>query len=120
MSATETSTNPQSPVDRLLETARSGQETLNRITRGYETWMMGMMHLAMRQIELGQGILEGSMEDLSLLTAARTPDAFVQAELEVLRRGSGRTLGLAQKISSELNRTWSTITANDAPAAAAD
>jgi hypothetical protein len=71
--------------------------------------MKGLMNVAMQQIELGQGLLEGSVEDLSLLTTARTPDAFVQAEFEVLRRSSQRALGVAQKLSSELNRTWSEV-----------
>lgn len=80
---------------------------ISQITRGYESLMKGLMSVVMRQIELSSGLLEGGLEDLDLLTKAHTPDEFIKAELEVLRRQSERAIAAAQKLSAEVNRTWS-------------
>lgn len=80
---------------------------LSQLTQGYETLMKGMMNVVLRQIELTSGLLEGGMDDLNLLTQAKSPDTFIQAELEVLRRQSERMITAAQKFSQEVNQTWS-------------
>lgn len=103
MSATVTSENIASGFS---EAALLGQQNLVRFSRGYECLMKGLINVAIQQIELSRGLLENGVEDFNLLTQARTPDAFVQAELEVFRRRSERALGAAQKISAELNKTF--------------
>jgi hypothetical protein len=103
------STTSESIGNSIAETALFGQKSLAQLTRSYECWMKGVMNVAMQQIELGRGLLEGSVEDLNLLTQVRTPDAFCQAEFEMLRRRYERAIGVAQKITEELNRTWAEV-----------
>lgn len=67
--------------------------------------------VVMQQIDIGRELLEGSVGDLTLLTQARTPDALLHAEMEVLRRASGRMIGAAQTFNIELSRTWSEASA---------
>jgi hypothetical protein len=101
-----TNLTPASFIDRMSETAALNRENFTRITRGYERVMKGLMNVAVQQIEMTQGLMAGGMADLDLLTEARTPVAFVQAELEIFRRRSERAASAARQITDELNRTF--------------
>ena len=69
--------------------------------------MKGLMSVAVQQIEMtSKGLMAGGMADLELLTDARSPGAFVQAELEIFRRRSERAASAARQIAVELNRTF--------------
>jgi Phasin protein len=97
---------PASFIDRMSETAALNRENFTRMTRGYERVMKGLMNVAVQQIEMTQGLMAGGMADLDLLTEARSPVAFVQAELEIFRRRSERAASAARQIADELNRTF--------------
>ncbi len=102
-----TSTNSETAADRA--TALPG---ISQLTRGYQSLMKGMINVVLRQIELSSSLMEGSMDDLNLLIHAQTPDKFIQAEMEVLRRQAERSITAAQKFSEEVNRTWSAASEN--------
>jgi hypothetical protein len=91
----------------LSSAIEAGQESFARATRGCERLMTGLMQVAMQQFELAQGAMEANLADLDLLMKARTPDALVTAEFEVVRRRTERAADAARKISVELSRTWS-------------
>jgi hypothetical protein len=97
---------PAGFIDRMSETAALNRENFARMTRGYERVMKGLMNVAVQQIEMTQGLMAGGMADLELLTDARSPGAFVQAELEIFRRRSERAASAARQIAVELNRTF--------------
>ena len=103
MPSNETSENPAAGIS---EAATTVQQNLVHLTSGYERFVKGLMNVTIQQIELSCNLLEGNVEDFNLLAQARSPEAFVQAELEVIRRCSDRALGAAQKIGDELHQTW--------------
>jgi hypothetical protein len=88
------------------EAAAMAQQNLEQLTRASERFMKGVVNAAVQQIELSRGLIQGGMEDLSLLAQARTPETFVQAELDVFRRRSERMIEAMQKVSDELRQTW--------------
>lgn len=88
------------------EATAAVQQNLVHLTTGYERFVKGLMNVTIQQIELSCNLMEGNVEDFNLLAQARTPEAFVQAELDVMRRRSERALGAAQKIGDELRQTW--------------
>ena len=64
------------------------------------------MNVAVQQIELGKGMMDSGVEDFDLLAQAHTPEALVQAELEIFRRRSERAIVTTQKITDELRQSW--------------
>jgi len=103
----ETMTNVTDLPAGFATAIEAGQQSFARATRGCERLMTGLMHVAMQQFELAQGVMEGNLADLDLLMKAQTPDALVTAEFEVVRRRTVRAADAARKISGELSRTWS-------------
>ena len=96
----------ENPAAETSEAAMSVHQNLVHLTNGYERFVKGLMNVTIQQIELSCNLLEGNVEDFNLLAQARTPEAFVQAELDVIRRRSERAFGAAQKIGDELHQTW--------------
>jgi hypothetical protein len=89
----------QSLKDRMAETTAN-------YALSYEKFVKGMMAIAVQQLELTRGLMEGGMEDLNLLAKARTPDAFVEAELAILRRRAERTIGAVHSVAEEMRQIW--------------
>jgi hypothetical protein len=87
------------------EAGKAVQQKLVHFTNSYEL-VRSLMNVTIQQIELSRDWMDGNVEDFNLLAQARSPEAFVQAELEVIRRCSDRALGAAQKIGDELHQTW--------------
>lgn len=90
----------------FAEVAAFGQENFTRLTRGYECLMKGMINVAAQQAEFGRGMMQAGMEDFGLLTQAKSPEAFFQAEMEIIRRGSERAFDATRKLGTELNKTF--------------
>jgi hypothetical protein len=84
----------------------SGPGGFVSLTRGYERVMKSFVEMAARQIDLSSELIRGSLQDLSLLAQAHTPDALVQAELEVLHRESQRALLVLQQLTEQLRQGW--------------
>lgn len=89
----------------FAEAANFGQENFARLSRGYECLMKGMINVAAQQAELGRGLMQAGMEDFGLLAQAKSPEAFLQAEMEIFRRGSERAFDATRKLGLELNKT---------------
>jgi hypothetical protein len=87
------------------EAGKAVQQKLVHFTNSYEL-VRSLMNVTIQQIELSRDWMDGNVEDFNLLAQARSPEAFVQAELEVIRRRSDCALGAAQKIGDELHQTW--------------
>ena len=82
----------ENPAAETSEAAMNVHQNLVHLTNGYERFVKGLMNVTIQQIELSCNLLEGNVEDFNLLAQARTPEAFVQAELGVIRRRSERAL----------------------------
>ena len=99
----------QAPVNfgnRLTRTAMFGPRYFDRLGRGFEVLMEGMMNVAIRQIELTQSLFIEGCTDLYLLTRANTPAAVIAAEVEIMRRRSQRLTNAAQTMAQDLNQSW--------------
>jgi hypothetical protein len=83
------------------------RDHVTQFTLGYGRLVNGLMQAMLTQIDIGRGLMEASVEDFTLLAAARTPDALVQAELEVFRRRSACAIDVAQHLTAQLTRTLS-------------
>jgi Phasin protein len=103
MPRNETSENPAAETSEAVTTV---QQKAVHLTNGYERFVKGLMNVTIQQIELSCHLMEGNIEDFNLLAQAPTPEAFVQAELDVIRRRSERAVGAAQQIGEELHQTW--------------
>ncbi len=97
---------PESFAGQTLEAATRVQQNFAQFAHAYQRFVKSLMNVAVQQIELSRGIVEGSVEDFDLLAQAHTPEALVQAELEIFRRRSERAIGTAQKTTDELRQTW--------------
>lgn len=112
----------QAPVnsgDHVIETAIFGPQNLDRLSRGFEALMEGMMNVSIRQIEVTQSLFTDGLSDLHLLTRATTPVAIIEAELEIMRRASQRLTDMAQNVVQDLNRSWVETSSCMQPIAAA-
>jgi Phasin protein len=97
---------PENFAGQTLEAATRVQQNFAQLAHAYQHFMKGLMNVAAQQIELGKGMMDSGVEDFDLLAQARTPEALVQAELEVFRRRSERAVLTTQKITDELRQTW--------------
>lgn len=86
--------------------AATAQQNYQHLMAASERFMTGVVNAAMKQLELSRGLIQGGLEDFDRLSQARTPETFVQAELEVLRRRSERVMNTMQTVSEELARAW--------------
>jgi hypothetical protein len=112
----------QTPPAGAAEPAAMAQANLQQLTEASERFMKGVVDASVRQIELSRSLIEGGLEDFQLLALARTPEALVHAEFDVLRRRSERMISAMQKASDDLTQTWSKaieMTQSSASAAAA-
>jgi hypothetical protein len=89
------------------DAATAIQQNIEQISRASEHFMKGVMNAAVRQMELGQSLIEAGMEDFNLVARARTPESLLQAELEVFRRRSERLAAAMQTASEDLRQAWS-------------
>jgi hypothetical protein len=94
------------PAAATSEATATVRRNLAHLASGYERFVNGLTKATIQQVELNCNFMEGYVEDLNLLAQARTPEAFVQAELNVIRRNSERAVEAAQKISDGLHHTW--------------
>jgi hypothetical protein len=96
--------------DSMARSAADGvamaQQNYQKLVTASERFMTGAVNAAVKQLELSRGLIQGGMEDFDRLTQARTPETFVQAELEVLRRRSERVMNAMQVLSEEMARAW--------------
>jgi hypothetical protein len=97
---------PESFAGQTLEATTRVRRNFAQLTHASQHFMKGLMNVAVQQIELGKGMMDSGVEDFDLLAQARTPEAVVQAELEVFRRRSERAIVTAQKITDELRQSW--------------
>jgi len=91
------------PMEQLSEAARASQK---HFEQGYEAMVRGLTKVTMKQLELSRTLMEGAMEDLNMLSQARTPDALVTTEMEVLRRRAERTIGAFRAVADEMGQAW--------------
>ncbi len=98
-----------SPGTAAMDAARVAQQNFFQMSGGYERLTRGLAQIAMEQIALSRRLLEGSLEDFNLLAQARSPEAFMRAEMEVFRRRSERAMGAAQQIGEELREAWTEL-----------
>ena len=82
------------------------QDNLLRFTKGYETLAQGMFNIAVQQVELTRGLIEGGLADYALLADAHTPDALLRAEVELFRRSSERAFEAATKITGAVQQAF--------------
>ena len=74
--------------------------------------MKGMINVATRQIELTRDLVGDGLQDLGLLTQARSPEALVHAELEILRRGAERATMAASQIGNAVQEVFAETVAS--------
>ncbi|MDB5479965.1 MAG: hypothetical protein JWO83_1018 [Caulobacteraceae bacterium] len=86
--------------------AAMAQQNYQNLVTASERFMTGVVNAAVKQLELSRGLIQGGLEDFDHLSQARTPETFVQAELEVLRRRSERVMNAMQTLTEELTRAW--------------
>jgi hypothetical protein len=96
--------------DSMARSAADGvamaQQNYQNLVTASERFMTGAVNAAVKQLELSRGLIQGGLEDFDRLSQARTPETFVQAELEVLRRRSERVMNAMQTLSEEMARAW--------------
>lgn len=92
--------------DRTSESVAIAQQNYQHLMAASERFMTGVVSATVKQLELSRGLIQGGLEDFDRLSQARTPETFVQAELEVLRRRSERVMNAIQTVSEELARAW--------------
>ncbi len=90
----------------VVDGAAIAQQNYEHLMTASERFMTGVVSATVRQLELSRGLIQGGLEDFDRLSQARTPETFVQAELEVLRRRSERVMTAMQTVSEELARAW--------------
>lgn len=96
-----------SPVtDQILGATIIGPQNLTRLVHGFELFMEGLMNVTIHQIEVSQSLVTGGLADLDLLARARSPTAFVEAEIEIMRRRSERFTKAVRMIVEDVNRSW--------------
>ncbi len=86
--------------------AETVHQTMVQFADSYERLVKGLTQMATHQVALTRDLLEGGAADLQLLAQARTPEAFLQAELEAFRRRSARAIEAALTMGDELRQTW--------------
>jgi hypothetical protein len=96
-------TNPAAPA---VDVAAMSQQGLAQFARTSELMMTGFMSASLRQLEFGQQLMRGNLEDFQQLAQARTPEAFVEVEFDVLRRRSERMAAMVQQLSEDLGQVW--------------
>ena len=91
------------------EPRRLAQRGFQRVAESYEHLFKGLMSIVAQRLELGRGLAAAAIEDFNLLAGIRTPDAFVQAELELLRRRSERAFNTIQTTADELCQVFALV-----------
>jgi hypothetical protein len=100
-----------SSPDRMIGSVVFGQNSLAQFNRAYERFLEGLMSATIRRIEVSQSLISGGLADLDLLTQARTPSGFIEAELEITRRRSERLAEAIRTSVEDLYRGWIETTA---------
>lgn len=88
----------------LSEAVRASQEQMARISRNYECFLKGLMDVGARQAEFVRDMIEGNVEDFNRLAGVRTPEALVQAELDIFRRRSEQVMAGTTRIGEAMQR----------------
>ncbi len=96
----------ETPATFNLEAAKIAQQNFERLAGVSAQYVKGLAGIAAAQFELSRELMDGGVGDFNLLAQARTPEAFVEAELEVFRRRSERAAGAVKKISDQISGAW--------------
>lgn len=97
---------PQTPAQSAFDAAAVAQQSMTRLADASEKLVQTLTNVVSRQFELGREYMEGNVGDFALLSQARTPEALVEAELEVVRRRSERAIAAVNMVTSEMRQAW--------------
>ena len=81
------------------------QQITVRLNFGAEQLLKTAMALSARQAEISHGLLQGGIEDLSLLARVRSPEGLFQAQADIARRQSERSVAALQEMAAALTRS---------------
>jgi len=84
-----------------------GQQIALRLNVGADRLLKATVTLTARQLELSHGLLQGGAEDLALLGQVRTLEELLQAQSDIIRRQSDRTLQAIQAMAQQLTQSMS-------------
>ena len=104
--AMATTTSTETPGAPATDPASLAQQNFERLAFASTRFMKGLANIAATQFELSRELMDGGVSDFNLLAQARTPEALVEAELEVFRRRSERAVGAVKKISDQMSGAW--------------
>ncbi len=84
----------------------AAEQSFARLSGASEKLVKTLTNIVSRQFELGREYMEGSVSDFALLSQARTPEALIEAELEVVRRRSERAIAAVNTVTTEMRQAW--------------
>lgn len=102
------STAPQaeSPTATAFDPVAAAEQSFTRLSSASEKLVKTLTTIMSRQFELGREYMEGNVGDFALLSQARTPEALIEAELEVVRRRSERAISAVNTVTTEMRQAW--------------
>jgi hypothetical protein len=101
-----TAPQPETPGQPGFDPTAVAEQSFARLSNASEKLVKTLTNIVSRQFELGREYMEGNVGDFTLLSQARTPEALIEAELEVVRRRSERAIAAVNTVTTEMRQAW--------------
>lgn len=83
-----------------------GSRQMMQVARAGERLCLGFAEIAAGQFAFAGRLVEAGVDDFNTLAAARSPEALLHAEMDVLRRQSDRATELMIRFDREWRAVW--------------
>lgn len=97
---------PETAAPSAFDPAAAAEQSFARLSGASEKLVKTLTRIVSRQFELGREYMEGNVADFALLSQAKTPEALVEAEIEVVRRRSERAISAVNTVTTEMRQAW--------------